>query len=683
MTMRLHTLLGCAAAALGLAIAAHSLDAYSLLSHRWSSDRIPVVLQLDAAAEGAESPTAWNRCAEESLATWNAVLAPSAVRLVAGGAMVARPASFDGVNSVAFTPNVFGVPFGRSVLSLTSSLARVRADVDETLESDVLVNAAQGFDCDGGVAADVHDLRPILTHALGHVLGLDHPDAARQEGPMLMSAEVTDVDGPQHSDIQGALTVAGVDTVGIPFPPRNETLVFYQSLEGEYRDTLQRDQDNEGFVDAEGSAVWFPEWLRYVLNACSAEEATTRVLMQIRGEGIQPVCGEVAEGTIQFPPRNQSLDFLQALDNFYRDELNRSVELSYVDLEGKAVWLSEYLRFRVTGSSDAAARNQVLQQIRAAAPPVPQPEAAACAPVRYTITDLGLVLSATQVGQTDPLAPVANPTSLLLNDGRVRLFFTNAGEGIASAISEDGISFTYEGIRISGPEAFSQGAPTGPSRVFRMPDGNIRIYIGSSESGVSSWMSTDEGQTWTLDTGERITQAQADMDAIQKLSIVTLSDGSYRGYFGPAPQSNPDMTPTMEGPPDHWLRSATSTDLLNWTVEDGVLIGPGAPTLTASVREVEPLLRSDGCLTLFYQLNKPRDAGITDFEGVAVVGYSTSHDGRTFTEQFPLITTRDPAGPDVIRLLDGSYLLYHDSTTDSSEYGHGIRVTRLNFTTAE
>ena len=566
---------------------------------------------------------------------------------------------------------------------MTHSLAIIRDGVDETIEADVLVNTAQPFNCYRGPMRSrppVHDLQRTVTHSLGHMIGLGHPDVTGEHRPALMHAGVGDIETPQLNDIQGALTLAGVAAIGIPFPPRNETLTFYESLETAYRDTLQRSRTNEGYVDAEGSAVWFPEWLRYVLNGCDANEATTRVLMQIRGQGVQPVCGDVTPGTIAFPPRNLSLDFLEALDAFYRDELRRGVELSYVDLEGKAVWLQEYLRFRVGGSKDADARGQVLQQIQDSAPAPdggPPTQPASCAGIRYNFTDLGLVLSATGVGQTDPLAPVANPTTLLLADDRVRLFFTNAGDGIASAISDDGVTFTYESIRISGPDAREQGAPLGPSRIFRLPDGRVRLYVGSSESGVSSFISSDDGVTFTLEPAERITQAQAEMDAIQKLSIVALSNGAYRGYFGPAPQSGMEMEgPNPGGPPDHWLRSATSSDLLQWDVEPGVRVGPGSAVLTASAREVDPLLRNDGCLTLFYQLNKPQDAGITDFEGVAVVGYSTSSDGLTFTEQFPLITTRDPAGPDVLTMPDGSWLFYHDST-DRDDYGHGIRVGRL------
>jgi hypothetical protein len=193
---------------------------------------------------------------------------------------------------------------------------------------------------------------------------------------------------------------------------------------------------------------------------------------------------------------------------------------------------------------------------------------------------------------------------------------------------------------------------------------------------VQSFVSSDEGETFDLEGGERITQAEAGMDSIQKLSIVPTSSGNFRGYFAPAPQHGADDgNSETGGPPDHWILSAVSSDLLTWEVEDGVRIGPGAPSLTASVREVFPLLRDDGCVTLFYQMNKPQDAGFT-ISGMTLVGYSTASDGLTFTAQHALITTRDPAGPDVLLMPDGSWLMYHDST-DADDYGHGIRVGRL------
>lgn len=82
-----------------------------------------------------------------------------------------------------------------------------------------------------------------------------------------------------------ALTPAGP----IPFPPRNEGLQFFVSLNGLYRDTLRRSQITS-FVDEEGLVVWILEYLRYRLNGCGHELAVQKVFMQIRGQGIQPTC---------------------------------------------------------------------------------------------------------------------------------------------------------------------------------------------------------------------------------------------------------------------------------------------------------------------------------------------------------------------------------------------------------
>jgi hypothetical protein len=82
-----------------------------------------------------------------------------------------------------------------------------------------------------------------------------------------------------------ALTPAGA----IPFPPRNEGLQFFVSLNGLYRDTLRRSQITS-FVDEEGLVVWILEYLRYRLNGCGHEVAVQKVFMQIRGQGIQPTC---------------------------------------------------------------------------------------------------------------------------------------------------------------------------------------------------------------------------------------------------------------------------------------------------------------------------------------------------------------------------------------------------------
>ena len=87
----------------------------------------------------------------------------------------------------------------------------------------------------------------------------------------------------------GSLVCAATPLGAIPFPPRNEGLLFMNSLESTYRTTLGRSQGSS-YVNSEGAVVWVLEYLRYRLNSCSHGDATTKVFMQIRGQGIQPVC---------------------------------------------------------------------------------------------------------------------------------------------------------------------------------------------------------------------------------------------------------------------------------------------------------------------------------------------------------------------------------------------------------
>ena len=61
------------------------------------------------------------------------------------------------------------------------------------------------------------------------------------------------------------------------------------SLESTYRTTLGRSQGSS-YVNSEGAVGWVLEYLRYRLNGCGHGDATTKVFMQIRGQGIQPVC---------------------------------------------------------------------------------------------------------------------------------------------------------------------------------------------------------------------------------------------------------------------------------------------------------------------------------------------------------------------------------------------------------
>ena len=103
--------------------------------------------------------------------------------------------------------------------------------------------------------------------------------------------------------------------------------------------------------------MWIQEYLRYRVNLCTHHDAVHRVLMQIDGLGIQPVCG--FSDSLAFPPRNEPFDFRQQLEAKYRDDLRRTVTSTHVDIEGDIVWTQEYLRLRATGCSHGRAYGRV------------------------------------------------------------------------------------------------------------------------------------------------------------------------------------------------------------------------------------------------------------------------------------------------------------------------------------
>lgn len=358
-----------------LALVAHTLMAFNLENdRRYPPGEILMEMQLGDSGPLVDGSADWDECGIAALIEWNNNLGGAGVSFNAIRDSTRTPEGNDGFSNVFFADDVFGTPFDETVLAIAAAWAIPRDGINETTETDVVFNNAQAFNCYRGdtrlgptpESNNTTDLRRVALHEFGHVLGLGHPDEATppQTVDAIMNAFISNRDSLALDDIQGALTLYGVVVTGIPFPPRDQVLDFFLNLENEYRDTLGRQQNNSGNVNAEGSAVWFPEWLGYVLNDCSATEAATRVLLQIETGARQPVCGVVDSGVINFPPRNLSLDFLNTLDDFYRDDLNETAPDSYIDLEGKAVWLQEYLRYRVNGCNNQESTDRVFQQIR-------------------------------------------------------------------------------------------------------------------------------------------------------------------------------------------------------------------------------------------------------------------------------------------------------------------------------
>jgi len=191
--------------------------------------------------------------------------------------------------------------------------------------------------------------------------------AACGSEPQRAAAPVQLVAGPSpglsgSGAAMAAATAGGGNEGVIAFPPRNEPFAFREELERKYRDGLRRSPSST-YVDLEGDIVWTQEYLRYRVNECSHDVAVQRVLAQIDGQGILPVCGNPPPPLVPFPPRSEPYAFRQELERKYRDGLRRNATSSYVDIEGSIVWTQEYLRYRVNRCGHEAATQKVLDQI--------------------------------------------------------------------------------------------------------------------------------------------------------------------------------------------------------------------------------------------------------------------------------------------------------------------------------
>lgn len=128
---------------------------------------------------------------------------------------------------------------------------------------------------------------PTYVDAEGAVIWLT--EYARQRVGQCSHGTATTNTLNQITSNGGTLVCATTPVGPIPFPPRNEGLLFMNELDNTYRDALGRSLGSS-VVNNEGAVVWVLEYLRYRLNGCNHGDATTKVLQQIRTGVIAPVC---------------------------------------------------------------------------------------------------------------------------------------------------------------------------------------------------------------------------------------------------------------------------------------------------------------------------------------------------------------------------------------------------------
>jgi hypothetical protein len=151
-------------------------------------------------------------------------------------------------------------------------------------------------------------------------------------------------------------------------PPIDESWAFRTALEASYRRVLNR-EERPLRVRHHASVLWTRRYLRYRLNGCTHADATDKVFRQQRGEPMPPLC--VSTGPLTFPPRNETVEFRRQLEA--AAPADAADAPSFVDVEGEAVWLQEYLERRLNGCTHDAATTAVLGAIegRVASPCVP------------------------------------------------------------------------------------------------------------------------------------------------------------------------------------------------------------------------------------------------------------------------------------------------------------------------
>ncbi len=180
--------------------------AYELEGARWPSNK-PIVMyvQLGSTPQTlSDGSQTWNDVAKAALAIWNPCLG-SGVQFTVGATTIPNVQG-DHNNSVFFSSSAYGSSFGDDAIAVT--VYRTNSTNTQFQETDVIVNNAYTFDSYRGEnpTSKPNDLRRVLLHEFGHVLGLDH---VPQGSLAIMQPVISGIDTIMADDIAGAEAIYG------------------------------------------------------------------------------------------------------------------------------------------------------------------------------------------------------------------------------------------------------------------------------------------------------------------------------------------------------------------------------------------------------------------------------------------------------------------------------------------
>lgn len=203
-----------------------------------------------------------NGVADAARAMWNPYL--GRIQLAGQAGSTGVPPEDNNTNNLFFAANVYGTAFGTDVLAVTL----ISHTTTRRVEADIIVNSAEQWDSyRGGLRSATVDLRRVLVHELGHLLGLDHPDEAGQWVTAIMNSHVNYVEEPARDDQYGAAARYGAGTGSqkpvIQQQPRDESVFegefarFYVTLDDATGATYQWEKNGRPIQGATGSELRF------------------------------------------------------------------------------------------------------------------------------------------------------------------------------------------------------------------------------------------------------------------------------------------------------------------------------------------------------------------------------------------------------------------------------------------
>ena len=225
----------------------------------WPAGNVILELQLGSTPIYGDGTTP-NGTAIQAISAWNPYM--KRVQFTYVNNSGAAKSKTNGKNNVFFNGNVYGTAFGSGVLAVTVG----RANSSGPIEMDVVVNSARQWDSYRGyLRYDKMDLRRVLAHEFGHVLGLDHPDEAGQWVNALMNSHVSDIDTTVTDDQDGVGARYGRGTANPAVAPT----INYQPSSV----TVTEGWDAQFFATAEGTNPIAYQWTKDGVDIPNATES--------------------------------------------------------------------------------------------------------------------------------------------------------------------------------------------------------------------------------------------------------------------------------------------------------------------------------------------------------------------------------------------------------------------------